>query len=56
MDAACKGAFAAIELINAIIACVAASVSMVYFVNGISLWLGSLAGVEGLTIEVTIFF
>ncbi|XP_073979834.1 concentrative nucleoside transporter 2 isoform X2 [Rhodnius prolixus] len=51
MDAACKGAFAAIELINAIIACVAASVSMVYFVNGISLWLGSLAGVEGLTIE-----
>ncbi|XP_073979836.1 concentrative nucleoside transporter 2 isoform X3 [Rhodnius prolixus] len=45
------GAFAAIELINAIIACVAASVSMVYFVNGISLWLGSLAGVEGLTIE-----
>ncbi|KAK9508024.1 hypothetical protein O3M35_007775 [Rhynocoris fuscipes] len=51
MDAACKGAFDAVQLIAGIVSCVAATVSMVYFLNAFSAWLGSLAGVEGLTLE-----
>ncbi|XP_069702918.1 uncharacterized transporter YutK-like isoform X2 [Periplaneta americana] len=51
LDAATKGALAAIQLVLGIIANIIAFVAFIAFLNGLLSWLGTLVGLHGLTLE-----
>lgn len=54
MDAASKGALAAIPLVLGIIANIVAFVSFIALLNTVLAWIGVLIGYEGLQFEVSL--